>query len=62
MFPTFWRKTKSFQEVERESILQERLLFYKIHFTLGYFAMRAKYMKASTSQSSQRNFLIKSKK
>src|SRR3989344_9326530 len=62
IFQIFWRKTESFQEVERESIKPVRLLSYQIHFTQDYLTMRENYTKASTSQSFQRNFLIRCKK
>ncbi len=47
---------------ERKSTRRERLLSFQIHFTLDYFATPKNCTRASTSQSSQRKFLIKSKK
>src|SRR3989344_1511678 len=62
IYQTFWRNTESFREVERESTKPVRLLSYQIRFTLDYLIMRENYTKESTSQSLQRNFLIRCKK
>src|SRR3989338_10497192 len=58
----FWRKTIYFQNTERKSTELARLSFYPIHFTTDTFDLIKKCMKASTSQSWQRNFGTKCKK
>src|SRR3989338_5068988 len=62
MSQTFWRSTIFFQRPERKSTNPVRLQFSQIHSTLDYFAMVASFTKESTSQSFQRNFLIRRRK
>ncbi|PIP26172.1 MAG: hypothetical protein COX31_03740 [Candidatus Moranbacteria bacterium CG23_combo_of_CG06-09_8_20_14_all_40_16] len=59
---TFWRKKGFCEEAEKFGIKTGQNIFSLIPFTTDIFAMPKKFMKVSTSQSSQRNFLIKSKK
>jgi hypothetical protein len=47
---------------ERESTRRGRLLSFPILFTRDYSNMAVNFTRANTSQSSQRKFLIKSKK
>ena len=62
IYRTFWRNAGLCPAAEKESTRRGRLLSFPIPFTLGYFATEAKSTRASTSQSSQRNFLIRRKK
>jgi hypothetical protein len=47
---------------QSKSTRRGRLLFFPIRFILGYSATLASYTKENTSQSSQRNFLIRRKR
>src|SRR3989338_9094437 len=58
----FWRNAGYFLAAERESTRRGRLLSFPILFTRDYFATPKNCTRASMSQSSQRKFLIKSKK
>src|SRR3989339_613349 len=62
MCPLFWRNPALQPEPERESQKRKRLLFFQIRFTLDYSNMVVKSTKESTSQSFQRNFLMKHRK
>src|SRR3989344_4082000 len=62
MSRTFWRNAEYFPAAERESTRRGRLLSFPIRFTLGYSNMAVSSTRESTSQSSQRNFLIRRKK
>src|SRR3989344_8342064 len=59
---TFWRNPASTQKTASGSTETEFLLSFPIRFTTDTFAMAVKSTRANTSQSSQRKFLIKSKK
>ncbi|PIQ80365.1 MAG: hypothetical protein COV79_00865 [Parcubacteria group bacterium CG11_big_fil_rev_8_21_14_0_20_41_14] len=62
MCQTFWRNPALPLEPERESQKPKRLLYSQTHFTLDYLNMVVKSTKESTSQSFQRNFLMKHRK
>src|SRR3989338_11156531 len=62
MSRTFWRNAGYFPAAERKSTRRGRLLSFPIRFTRDYFATPKNCTKESMSQSSQRKFLIKSKK
>src|SRR3989344_5698895 len=61
-FQTFWRSPALPLEPERESPKPKRLLSSPIHSTSDYSNMVVKSTKESTSQSFQRNFLMKHRK
>src|SRR3989338_6737208 len=56
---TFWRNPVSILETASDSTETELLLSFPTPFTTDTFAMVAKFMRASTSQSSQRKFLTR---
>src|SRR3989344_7462502 len=58
----FWRNAGLCPAAERESTRRGRLLSFLIRSTLAYSNMAANFTKESTSQSSQRNFLIRCKR
>ena len=62
MCPLFWRSLALQPEPERESQKRKRLLFCPILFISVYSNMVVKSTKESTSQSFQRNFLMKHRK
>lgn len=62
IYLTFWRKKGFCEEAEKFGTKTEQNIFSLIPFTTDIFVTPKKFMKASTSQSSQRNFLIKFKK
>ncbi|OHA22273.1 MAG: hypothetical protein A2W52_02715 [Candidatus Taylorbacteria bacterium RIFCSPHIGHO2_02_49_25] len=62
MSQLFWRNPALPPELERESPKPKRLLSSQIHFILDYSNMVVKSTKESTSQSFQRNFLMKRRK
>src|SRR3990167_4146032 len=62
MCQIFWRSPALPLEPERESPKQKRLLSSPIHSTSDYSNMVVKSTKESTSQSFQRNFLMKHRK
>src|SRR3989338_11282518 len=62
MYQIFWRNPALPPEPERESQKPKRLLSSPIRFTSDYSNMVVKFTKESTSQSFQRNFLMKHRK
>ncbi|OGF95655.1 hypothetical protein A2Y47_00100 [Candidatus Giovannonibacteria bacterium RIFCSPLOWO2_12_43_8] len=59
---TFWRRIISKAEAENYGTTIEYVAFSPIHSITAIFATLAKSTRASTSQSLQRNFLIRFKK
>src|SRR3990167_4883765 len=62
MSRTFWRNAGLCPAAERESTRRGRLLSFQTLFTLDYSNMAVNSTKGNTSQSSQRNFLIRRKR
>src|SRR3990172_6692077 len=62
MSQTFWRNAGLCPAAERESTRRGRLLSFPILSTPDYSNMAVNFTKESTSQSSQRNFLIRRKR
>src|SRR3990167_6808805 len=62
MYQTFWRNPALQPEPERESQKPKRLLFYQTLSISDYSNTAVKSTKESTSQSFQRNFLMKHRK
>src|SRR3989338_400478 len=59
---TFWRNAGLCPVAERESTRRERLLSFPIRSTLDYSNIVVNSTRENTSQSSQRNFLIRRKR
>src|SRR3989338_8913659 len=62
ILPPFWRRTEYPRVPERESQKPECLSFYPIRSMSDYLTTQKNYTKVNTSQSFQRNFLMKHRK